>query len=423
MNSFWRIFSLEFTAFARSKALALLLLASVAWMFVAPRLFTGDGTAEAAREMSLFYSLGGVTALLSVSLLAAATGALARERAAKRLQLTMVRPVRFITLALAKTAALTAAGAIVLAAAATVEALRRDLSRPCRHVLAPVLPSPREEAEAMYASYINDPKTPPAVKKARKSVVLRLLEQRAFDRYETVATNAAAAWRFRLPAALAARGALAARFRFTNLYDMRQDVLGRLRYGAAEGVVSNVTKAVLAVPLTAPRAWTPDAKDELVFHNAGNASVMLRPRRDVNLLVSGDGFGWNLLRATAQLVALLAFLVAFGVFLGAGLSRPVALFTAIVLLALSEMSPSVLEQYPDELEKNAADAIGLFLTRTVAQVTHPIGSLQPLSALSQDVCVERADVARTLASNLVLFPLLFAALSALVIPRKTEGDA
>lgn len=421
MTSFWRIFSLEFTAFVRSKALALLLAASLVWMFAAPHLFSGDGTAAGARELSLYYSLGGVAALLSVTLLAAATGAFARERAAKRLQLTLVRPVRIFTLALAKMAALTAAGALVLGAAAAVEALRRDCARPCRHVLRPVLPSPREEAVEMYAAYMSDPQTPAPVRRARKAVVLRLLEQRALDRYESVATNASARWRFRLTAAEAARAGLAAQLRFTNMYEMRDDVSGRLVFGQAAGAVSNVTKAVVETPLVTPDGQAPTGACTLVFHNDGTSSVMLRPRRDVHLLVPADGFGWNLLRAYLQLVALLSLLVAAGVFLGAGLGRPVALFTAIVLLALSEMSPSVLQQYPDELEKDPIDAVGLFLTRAVAGVTRPVSSLQPLAALSQDACVEPREVARALAANLVLFPLLLAALSALVVPRKTEG--
>ena len=137
MNSFWRIFSLELTAAVRSKSLLLLLIASVAWMVAAPFLFVGDGTVEGSRALAVHYSLGGVAALLAVSLLASATGSIAGERSAKRLQLTLVRPVRYIVVALAKMAALVSLGALVLAAATAVEACRSDLSRPCRHVLSP----------------------------------------------------------------------------------------------------------------------------------------------------------------------------------------------------------------------------------------------------------------------------------------------
>ena len=85
MISFWRIFWLEFTGFVRSKALALLIAASVLWMLGLPFVMKGDGTADGARELYIHYSLGGVFTLLVIALLASATGSLAREREAKRL--------------------------------------------------------------------------------------------------------------------------------------------------------------------------------------------------------------------------------------------------------------------------------------------------------------------------------------------------
>ena len=42
-------------------------------------------------------------------------------------------------------------GAFVLALACAALAFRTDLSAPCSHVLKPVMPSPQEEARAMYA--------------------------------------------------------------------------------------------------------------------------------------------------------------------------------------------------------------------------------------------------------------------------------
>jgi len=424
MNSFWRIFSLEFTAAVRSRTLALLLVASVAWMFAAPFMFTGDGTVEGARMLAVHYSLGGVATLLSISLLATATGSIARERAAKRLQMTMVRPVGYMTIALAKTAALVAIGAIVLAVATAIEAVRSDLSRPCRHVLSPVMPTPREEAETMYTAYMKDPKTPPAVKSAKKSVVIRLLAQRAFDRYETVSAGDEAQWRFRLPE----EGGMikpSVRLRFTNTYDIRQDVVGDLGltvYGAEwNGCVSNITQAVVEVPLQRSDAALAAESGVLTFANSGESALMLRPRRDVNLLIEADGFGWNLMRAYIELVCMISLLVAFGVFLGVGLGRPVALFTAVVALAVSEMSPSVIDQYPDVLETNAADAIGLAITRTAAELTHPVSALEPLAKLSEDSCVEPREVLGAFISDIVIAPVLFALLSALVMPRKVEG--
>lgn len=425
MNSFWRIFSLELTAAVRSKSLLLLLIASVAWMVAAPFLFVGDGTVEGSRALAVHYSLGGVAALLAVSLLASATGSIAGERSAKRLQLTLVRPVHYIVVALAKMAALVSLGALVLAAATAVEACRSDLSRPCRHVLSPILPTPREEAVMAYEAFMSNPDTPAAAKQAKKQVVLRLLAQRALDRYETIGTNSVAKWNFKVEEASAQADGLAVRLRFTNAYDIRQDVRGELLLRIGEslwsGSVSNITQAVVEVPLVRIREGTVCCGTaELTFRNIGGSAVMLRPRRDVNLLSPADGFGWNLIRAYVELVAMLSILVAFGVFLGAGLGRPVALFTAIVALIVSEMSPSVIEQYPDELETDRLDAIGLYITRAAAEATHPIRSLVPLEKLSEDACIERREVLRTATANMVFAPLILALLAALVMPRKVE---
>ena len=426
MNSFWRIFSLEFTAAVRSRTLLLLLVASVAWMLAAPFVFVGDGTAEGARALVVHYSLGGVAALLAVALLASATGSIASEREARRLQLTIVRPVRYSVVALAKMAALVSLGALVLVVATAIEACRTDLARPCRHVLSPVMPTPREEALAMYDAFMKDPNTPVAAKRAKKSVVLRLLAQRSLDRYDTIAGGSVVRWNFRTGGSALPDDGLSVRLRFTNAYDVRQDVRGVLFLRSGDSVwsgsVSNITQAVVEIPLKRERVGAATSElAELTFRNDGNSALMLRPRRDVNLLVPADGFGWNILRAYVELVAMLSLLIAFGVFLGAGLGRPVALFTAIVALAVSEMSPSVIEQYPDELETDRLDAIGLYITRAAAEATHPISSLEPLAKLSEDSCVERREVVRTAVVNIVLVPLALALLAALVMPRKVEA--
>lgn len=415
MISFWRIFSLELIALIRSKTLALLAVVSAVWMLVFPTLVQGDGTAEGARQMYVHYSLGGVFALLVVALLASATGAIARERSAKRLQLTLVRPVRGAALVLAKGLAHVLVGALVLALASLMLALRVDLSVPCNHVLRPILPSPRTEALAMYDDYMKSPDTPEGVKRARKAVVLRLLETRAADHYQTLGTNTLTSWRFPLTAAHGALP-LSVRLRFTNAYEMRQEVRGTFCLGGATASVSNYTQAVTLVPL----AGAAGTADELTFDNRGTSTLMLRPRKDLELLVAADAFGWNLLRAYVELVSLLALAVAFGLFLSAGLGRPVALFVAIVTLAVSEMSPSIVEQYPDELETKTSDRLGLMIARSVSELTHPVAALSPLARLSSDECVEPREVGRVLAVDFVILPVLLALIAAFLLPRKQD---
>lgn len=270
----------------------------------------------------------------------------------------------------------------------------------------------------MYADYMKDPKTPEEVKKARPETVLRLLENRAIDHYQVIRTNETAVWTF----AAQPRGAVGAppvvRLRFTNTYEMRQRVCGTFRFGAATCAFSNMTQAVLHVPL----AGATDGATELRFANEGENALMLRPRRDIALLVPADAFAFNLLRALVQLVSVLALVVSFGVFLSAGLGRPVALFVAFVTLALSEMSPSVLEQSPDGLEADRLDRFGLAVTRAVSAAVRPVSAASPLEALSKDECVEGRAVARLLLTDFLAAPVLFSLLAAFLMPRKQDGE-
>lgn len=418
MKKFYEVFLLEIRALVRSKTVAMLVVAAVSWMLAFPHIVKGDGTAEGVRELTVRFSLGGVFALLVVALLASATGSLAKERAARRLQLTLVRPVRYAVVALGKIFAHVAVGAAVLAVACMVTVFSQDMSVPCSHVLSPLMPSPREEAESMYGQYMADRRTPDAVRKAKKSTVLRLLENRAIDRYDTIKTNSVEEWRFR---DLKGLGDLAVRMRFTNQMNMRQELRGVFRLGNLEGVVSNVTQAVLTIPLRPEAGTTVSLGDErLTFENRGNSALMLRPRRDINVLAVADSFGWNLLRAYLEMVFILSLVVSLGVILSAGLGRPVALFVAIVALIVGEMSPSVVEQYPDELETNVVDRIGLAITRFAANVTKPVSSLSPLGALSRDERIETRDVAWLALSDIVVAPLLAALLASFAMARKQE---
>ena len=406
MRAFLEVVRLELKALARSKTVLFLLVASIAWMVAFPHLVRGDGTLEGARELDVHFSLGGVFALLVVSLLASATGSLARERAEKRLQLTLVRPVRRFALVLGKTLAHVAVGAFVLAVSCGVLAARVDLATPCSHVLAPVLPPARESAERMYAIYMASTNTPERVRAAPKAAVLRLLENKEIDRYETIPTNGVARWTFASPGD-------AVRVRFTNTFETRQNVCGVFRSGAASLAVSNSTQAVVTIPFRGEAG-------ELSFENRGVHALMLRPRRDVNVLVRADSFAWNLLRAYATLVAILALVVSFGLLLGAGLGRPVAVFVAFVTLAVGEMSPSIVEQYPDELDPKASDQLGLVITRFAASVTRPISAASPLESLAKNECVEPANVRALCLANLVAIPLALSLLAALVLPKKQD---
>jgi hypothetical protein len=274
--------------------------------------------------------------------------------------------------------------------------------------------SPRAEAEKMYDIYMADPETPPEAKKAKKAVVLRLLEQRAKDNYLPIQTNETVSWTF--PVRNTAPSSV--RLRFSNDFDMREDVRGEIAADGLCGVVSNITKTAVTVPLRrSPVRCEPGV---LTFRNTGAGAVMLRPRQDVELLSDADSFAWNMLRAYVVMLSVLSLAVAFGVFLGAGLSRPVALFAAIVFLAVGEISPTVVDQYPDQLETDLVDSVGLAVTRVVERSTRPVSALSPLSLVAGDDCVEPSDAAAAFALDFALLPALLCAMAAFLVRRKQE---
>ena len=420
MISLWRIFWLEAVSLVRSWTALMLLVASLGWMFAANFILVTDATDEGKREMLVLYGLGGVFALLIIAVLAAATGTIATERESKRLQLTQVRPVSSFAIAWGKFLALAVVAAAILAFPCVTFLVSSEFSgRRCSHVYRPLLESPKEEALKMYDTYMADPETSPMVKKAGRSVILRILEQRAKDHYQTVQTNETASWTF--PGLYDwSNGSPfvepAARLRFSNAYSMRDDVYGTILANGFFGIVSNITQTAVTVPLRLCQLeWNHDV---LSFKNMGDRPVMLRPRQDVELLVPADSFAWNIFRSYVVMVSILALVAAFGVFLGAGLSRPVALFVSFVMLIVVEMGPSVAEQYPDSLETDAVDRFGLSIVRAVGTCAKPPSALSPLSKLAADDCVEPKEALGAFTADFVLAPLVLCLLSALVMRRK-----
>jgi len=110
-----------------------------------------------------------------------------------------------------------------------------------------------------------------------------------------------------------------------------------------------------------------------------------------------------------------------GILLGAGLQRAVALFTLLTLLAIAEMSPAVIERYPDALESDRKDRLALVITRAAERATRPFAALAPLEKLAADEFIEYDEVAQLVIEDVVLLPLLFALLSGLFIAKKQEG--
>ena len=407
-------FLLEARALLRSKTLVLLLCASALSVLLAPHFIVGDGTEEGRGVVETCYSLWGAIAVTAVSVASAAATSISADRAAKRLQLTLSRPVSFFSVAAGRIAALALMGALSMGVACAALALRPGPAV-CRHVYRPVMEPASEEAKKMYESYMADPETAKSLKRERKATVLRLLEQKARDHYMPMPTNSVTSWAFDVPETHAMRR-VAARMRFSDSVSLRRDVRGVISFGDRTGIVSNITQAVLEFPLEG----NPGNARSLEFANMGESSLMLRPRCDIELLFDADSRAMNIFRAWVVLSSMMALVAAFGLFLGAALSRPVAIWTVLVMLFLSLASPAVVDQYPHALDITPGDAAGLALSRAVSSVTSPLTAFSPVQALSENECVEWGEAAGAVALDALLLPALLAALSALVM-RRVKG--
>ena len=406
-------FRLTFRALVRGHVLTLLLAAVALVHVLFPSIVRADNTAAGWREMYVRAVPGFVVAVVLVVTLACACGFFSRERETNRLALTVVRPASAFAVAVGRWLALCGVAAVALALNAVLTAARLPDAPGCRHHVAPILPPAATVARQMMEEYLKDPSTPEAVKKAPRRRVLELLTNREKDRYDAIVPKESLSWTFPVDSSYSG---LAVRVCFSSASSMSRSARGTLTFGGLSGVVSNNTQTLVDIPLAGVSSGS-SVTNRLVFANTGTVPMMLRSRRDIELLLPADSFRANLVRATLQSLAVIALLAAFGIFLSASLSRPVAIFTAIVVLIVALMAPDTLDQFTEELDISLGDSIGLALSRGVAYVTAAFMAPSPVSDLATDRCIEWATLARTLLEDLLVWPAVFLSLSALVVRR------
>ena len=405
---------LTLRALVRGHVLTLLLTAVALVHVLFPSIVRGDNTAAGWREMFIRAVPGFVVAVVLVVTLACACGFFSRERETNRLALTVVRPASAFSVAVGRWLALCGVAAMTLALNAVLTFARIPDAPDCRHHVAPILPPPSVIARQMMEEYLQDPSTPEAVKKAPRSRVLELLTNREKDRYDAIAPKDQQSWSF--PVGGSCSG-LAVRVCLSSASSMSRSARGTLTFGSLSAVVSNNTQTLVDIPLVGTFDELP-ATNNLVFANTGTVPMMLRPRRDIELLLPADSFLANLVRATLQSLAVLALLAAFGIFLSASLSRPVAIFTALVMLVVALMAPDTLDQFTEELDISLGDRIGLAFSRGVAFVTAAFMAPSPVSDLATGRCIEWGDLAKTMLEDLLVWPVVFLSLSAMLVRRR-----
>jgi hypothetical protein len=128
----------------------------------------------------------------------------------------------------------------------------------------------------------------------------------------------------------------------------------------------------------------------------------------------------NSIRSSVEMFSLAGLLAAFGLFLSAALSRPVALFTAAVLLAAALMAPDAVSQFPDEFNATFGEKAGLAISRAVMAFTSALSDVNPVSDLASGKAIAIGDVLRAAMMDLALLPLVLLALAAFLLRRKTK---
>ena len=412
-------FSVALKGLVRSKAFWLLLAAVAAVHWFVPDLVRSDGSDAGALEMHVRGVVGGAAAVVLLSTLAMACGALARERETRRLPLSLVRPASAFALLLGERSALVAVscGALALSFALLVAfpPPAAANARCFRHVQ-PALPPPEVSAAAMLERYLADPSTPDAIRNASRRTVLDILAAKESDRYEVIRPGESAAWPMDLGGV--PREGLLLRVRFASEFESRASVQGTFQVAGLAASVSNNTQAVLTMPLHHGQTTNAAPDNALSFSNTGRGVVMVRPRHDLAVLAPADGFTANAARSYVLTLALAALFAAAGLFLSAGLSRPVALFSAFVFLAAVFTAPQAVAQYPNELEAGFVDRMGLFLSRVVTSLTASFTESSPVADLATGKHIAAADLVRALAKNALLLPAIFLACGAWASRRK-----
>lgn len=428
--------------------LALLVLLGVC-VAVLPGVIRGDGTPEGELHILLTYTLGFVFGLLCLATLWSACALFAAEIDSARMQLSAVKPVPALAFWAGKWLALLALNAVLLAAAyaGVYGQVRWRMARRgwdvmehpvSRRVARPVLPTPKEEAREMYASL----KAQGALPEGRSErAVLRVLEEKAHERYDVVNPDEEMRWRFRLARPVGAGQAVTARIRFDTEFSTREHVTGvcRLRCldvpgPAVEVALDDFTRSEIefavdtrAFGLGGGQRPAAAREFELTFRHTGDlrraAGLMLRSRQDVALLMPGGSFEANLARAALVQWSVLALLAAFGLTLSACFSLPVAAFVATVLLVLAMVGNSVVKVVSEEDEKALKNRVGIWVSRGVHEVSRRAMQADPLGAVTRGERVEDRLLAASLVWNGLLVPLVFAAAGSWVLRRRELADA
>ncbi len=434
-------------AAVRTRTVAALLALLAVCVAVLPGAVKGDGTPEGELHILLTYTLGFAFGILCLATLWAACALFAAEIDSARMHLSAVKPVRAAEFWAGKWLALLGLNGLLLAAVyAGVygqvawrmrqngwEAAERPVSQ---RVTRPILPTPREEAREAYEAMRRQGALPAGLSEA---AALQALEAKADEKYDVINPGEEVRWRFRLRRPTRAAEPVTVRIRFDTEFSTRESVTGVCRLWVAgqparaveveldDFTQNEIEFKVDARAFDAPGAASGGLRDfEVSFRHTGDAkrvaALMLRFRKDVALLTPGGTFEANLARAAFVQWSVLALLAGFGLTLSACFSLPVAAFVATLLLVLTLVGNSVVQQVSAEDEKLWRNRVGIWVSRGVSAATRQALQAEPLVALTRGERLEERALGRSALWNVVFLPALFACAGCWVLRRRELAD-
>lgn len=441
---------LSVRASVRTKAVAALLVLLAVCVTLLPGLIKGDGTPEGELHILLTYTLGFSFGILCLATLWAACSLFAAEIDSSRMQLSAVKPVRLAEFWFGKWIALLMLNAVLLSlvyAGVYMQVQWRihrsgwaEDERPTsQRVTRPTLPSPKEEARQTYQIMLQKKVVPEGL---GERTVLRVLEERATEKYDVINPGEEVNWQFQLAKPISVGGRVTVRVKFDTEFSAREHVKGICRLTvknrpacAVQVELDDFTQREIEFTVDTRAFFQngegPGAEEALQafglsFTHTGDpkrsSALMLRFRQDVVLLTAGGSFEANLVRAALMQGSVLALLAAFGLTLSACFTFPVAAFVATVLLVLTLVGNAVVKVVAQEDEKVWWNKPGIWVSRVVYGVTLHAMKDEPLTAVTRGERIDGAALRSAVVWNAVGVPCLFALFGCGILKRRELAE-
>ena len=380
---------------------------------------TGDGTPAGRLRVFLPYSLALTAAIAGAAVLWASCAAVSLDIESRRIQLTLVKPVRQAQLWLGRWLGMLAITAILLVEAGgflyllvrmdwsasrrsderTERALRDEmlLGRRRLSALPPAIDAAME-AEADRA--IAEGRVAPDVSRRELMAELRRRHRAALS---AVAPGTSRTWTFAgatPPRRAASRAWL--RFRVSSSFHDRRSFHGVWTVVGPDGrerirlPVENLYDGTHVLPVPADQIPA-DGPWTLVYANADRASscTLIFPEGGVEMLTAESGFASNLLRGLVVLFGKLGMVAALGLAAGSLFSFPVATFVAVSLLVMGATA-NHLAKTGDErgapgpdasAVHRLTDAAGQRMAAGLTRLTQPVAALTPIRDIADGILV------------------------------------